>query len=162
MDRSLLSIILVIVVTLCLPSLSPGRRSGTEDSHESGHHHGSWAVPDQEERRVNPVPPDTTSLEQGAKLFRTYCASCHGEQGRGDGPAGAGMAPRPPDLVHASSHHRDGELAWKIATGRPPMPAWKGVLTETQIWHVVNYIKSIGSQGHSGHHGAQESREKHR
>ena len=150
MNRSLLSIILVIAVTLCLPSWSPGRRSGAEDSHDPGHHRDSWAVPDQEEARVNPVPPDKTSLEQGAKLFKTYCAACHGEQGRGDGPAGAGLTPRPPDLTREAAHDRDGELAWKIATGRPPMPAWKGVLTETQIWHVVNHLKSISLQGTRG------------
>lgn len=152
MDRTLLSIILIIVVTLCLPSWSLGRRSGTDDSHESGHHHGTWAVPDQEERRANPVPPDKASLEEGAKLYKTYCASCHGEQGRGDGPASAGLTPRPPDLTHVTEHHRDGEVAWKIATGRGAMPGWKNTLSEKQIWNVVNYLKSIGSHGGRGSH----------
>ena len=49
MNRFVLSIVLVIVVALCLPSWSLGRRSGAEDNHDAGHHHDSWAVPDQEE-----------------------------------------------------------------------------------------------------------------
>lgn len=146
MNRSMVSIIiLAFTVTLCLPSWSLGRRGGTEDGHEPGHHHGNWAVPDQEERRVNPVPADRASLEEGAKLYKTYCAVCHGEKAKGDGPAGANLTPRPPDLTHEAGHDSDGELAWKIATGRPPMPAWKGTLTETQIWHVVNYLKNISA-----------------
>ena len=53
-------------------------------------------------------------------------------------------------------------LAWKIATGKGAMPGWKGVLTEAQIWHVVNYLKSISSHRSSGRHGARENRERHR
>ncbi len=41
------------------------------------------------------VPPD---LEAGAGLFALHCASCHGESGRGDGPAGVGLDPAPSDL----------------------------------------------------------------
>jgi mono/diheme cytochrome c family protein len=105
---------------------------------------------------------DAIRTRDAERLYKTYCASCHGEQGRGDGPASAGLTPRPPDLTHVTEHHRDGEVAWKIATGRGAMPGWKNTLSEKQIWNVVNYLKSIGSQGHGGHRGAQESREKHR
>ena len=146
-----LAVILPILILLTLPSWSFGRRGDrSEDSHESGSHRSRWNVPDSEERRVNPVPADKASLEQGGALYRTYCSACHGERGRGDGPAGAGLTPRPTDLTHKAGHERDGELAWKIGNGRPPMPAWKGVLTETQIWHVVNYLRSISSPGGSG------------
>lgn len=37
--------------------------------------------------------------ESGAMLFRTYCASCHGADARGDGPAAAAMRTLPPDLT---------------------------------------------------------------
>jgi mono/diheme cytochrome c family protein len=42
-----------------------------------------------------------------------------------------------------AGHHSDGDLAWKIGNGRGAMPAWKGVLTEREIWHLVNYIKNL-------------------
>ena len=42
-----------------------------------------------------------------------------------------------------AGHHPDGDLAWKIANGRGAMPAWKGTLTQTQIWALVTYIRSL-------------------
>ncbi|MEK6744505.1 MAG: cytochrome c [Nitrospirota bacterium] len=167
MHRTFLTAIaLSLIATLSLPSWSFGRRGGgSDDSQESGHHHAHWQAPAAEANRANPVAFDKASIEQGGKLYRTHCASCHGEQGRGDGPAGAGLTPRPADLTHLSEHHRDGDTAWKIATGKGAMPGWKSTLTEAQIWHLVNYLKSIGShggQGSRGHHGGDEGRERHR
>jgi len=129
------------------------RSGGSDDDQESGHHH--WQAPAAEAARRNPVAYDKPSIDEGRKLYGTYCAACHGDQGRGDGPAGAALSPRPSDLTHTSEHHRDGDLAWKIATGKPPMPGWKGTLSETQIWHVVNYLKSTSWQHSSGRSGDQ-------
>jgi len=33
--------------------------------------------------------------EQAQKIFSTRCAVCHGSEGRGDGPGGAGLSPKP-------------------------------------------------------------------
>jgi mono/diheme cytochrome c family protein len=41
------------------------------------------------------VVPNDTVLARGRELFRTTCASCHGETGLGDGPAGLVLNPRP-------------------------------------------------------------------
>jgi len=41
-----------------------------------------------------PPVPDT-----GAADYAQFCASCHGASGKGDGPAAAGMRPRPADLT---------------------------------------------------------------
>lgn len=42
--------------------------------------------------------PVTFSLN-GPEMFKTWCASCHGEQGRGDGPAAAALKTAPADLT---------------------------------------------------------------
>lgn len=49
-------------------------------------------------------PPKKTPelLEQGKASYETNCAACHGEKGKGDGPAGAVLEPRPRDLVAGS------------------------------------------------------------
>ena len=44
-------------------------------------------------------PKRTPSLARGAELYRRECASCHGELGRGDGPAGKGLDPAPANLA---------------------------------------------------------------
>ena len=35
------------------------------------------------------------SIAEGKKTFQTYCAACHGEKGKGDGPAAAALTPKP-------------------------------------------------------------------
>lgn len=103
--------------------------------------HVHWMAPPEAAKRPNPVKVDQASLERGKKLFEANCASCHGAQGRGDGPAGRALKPRPADLVQMGPGHSDGDFAWKIAEGRGPMPGWKATLSESQIWDLVNYIK---------------------
>lgn len=148
MKRSLLyAVVLPALIVLLVPAWSQARRGGQDDDgHERDSEHSSWGVPDSEEHRPNPIPADAVSLDEGGKVYAKFCAGCHGKTGRGDGPAGAKLTPRPANLAHEAWHERPGELAWKIANGRPPMPAWKKVLNETQIWHVVNYIQSIGDR----------------
>ncbi|GAB4336762.1 MAG: hypothetical protein Kow0089_07410 [Desulfobulbaceae bacterium] len=96
-------------------------------------------------RRVNPVPADSASIERGAKLYAEKCSLCHGEKGRGDGPAAQSLRTRPTDLATMSGMHPDGDVAWKIAEGRGAMPGWKGRLSEAQIWDLVNFIRNLGT-----------------
>jgi mono/diheme cytochrome c family protein len=50
------------------------------------------------------VPP--TDLEQsGVQLFKTYCASCHGPAGHGDGPVAAQLRTPPPDLTRYTARN---------------------------------------------------------
>lgn len=94
----------------------------------------------------DPIPPDDRSLASGEEVYTTYCASCHGETGRGDGPAGLRLVPRPADLrIHSQPGvHLDGEMFYWVSYGFPnsAMPAWKDVLTEEQRWDVINYIRA--------------------
>ena len=41
----------------------------------------------------------------GEEIFMKYCAACHGESGRGDGPVAAGLATTVPDLTAISRHY---------------------------------------------------------
>ena len=49
-------------------------------------------------------------------------------------------------MFSMAGSHTDGDLAWKIAAGRGAMPGWKDSLTEKQIWDIVNFIQSLGSE----------------
>ena len=44
------------------------------------------------------LPPLIRSV-QGPDLFRAYCASCHGANGKGGGPAAPALTVKPPDLT---------------------------------------------------------------
>jgi mono/diheme cytochrome c family protein len=100
----------------------------------------------------DPVPPDERSLAIGQDVYTTYCETCHGESGHGDGPAGLRLVPRPADLrIHtAPGVHTDGELFYWVSYGFPnsAMPAWKDILTEEQRWSVINYARAtFGNPG---------------
>jgi mono/diheme cytochrome c family protein len=94
---------------------------------------------------INPVPPTADSLETGQRLYRENCQSCHGVAGRGDGPQAAGLNPPPLDLVVHAPLHSDGALFGFIQNGIPgtAMPAWGNKLTDEEIWHIVNYIRTF-------------------
>jgi mono/diheme cytochrome c family protein len=49
--------------------------------------------------------PATPPTRSGAELYAEFCASCHGADGTGDGPAAADLDPRPADLTRISARN---------------------------------------------------------
>ncbi|MDP8922099.1 MAG: CopD family protein [Chloroflexota bacterium] len=105
------------------------------------------AAPPPEARALrNPFAPDTASLARGKALYEQHCAACHGATGRGDGPLAQSLRPRPADFrVHMAAGHTDGELFAWISKGVPgtAMPAFEGLLSEEDRWHLVNYVRGF-------------------
>ena len=97
----------------------------------------------------NPVPSTTESLANGAALFAKQCAACHGASGKGDGTMAAKLKTKPADLTDTEWKHgpTDGEIFTVIRDGATSagMKAYRGILTERQMWDLVNHIRSIGS-----------------
>jgi len=93
--------------------------------------------------KTNPFGPEAAG--EGAKIFKTNCETCHGPQGHGDGPAGAALDPRPKDLSELQKVAGDDYLFWRISEGKEgtSMVAWKGILTEEQIWQVISFIRTL-------------------
>jgi mono/diheme cytochrome c family protein len=119
-----------------------------EGNHKGGHGAGAhWMSPAEASEKPNPIKRDAASIDRGKKSYFQYCSSCHGAKAMGDGPAAAGLNPKPTNLVAMSGGHPDGDFAWKIANGRGAMPAWKSVLNESQTWDLVNYIQNLNPKG---------------
>ncbi len=99
--------------------------------------------------RANPVLSSDESIALGRALFAQHCAACHGPLGLGDGPAAAGLNPPPAVLPLHVPLHSDGDLFGFIEGGFPgsAMPAFKGTLTEEQMWHLVNYLRTLKRPG---------------
>lgn len=93
--------------------------------------------------RTNPL--GATASADGANVFHTNCETCHGVQGHGDGPAGQSLDPKPKNLAALQTAASDDYLFWRISEGKPgtSMVAWKGILTEEQIWQVVAFIRTL-------------------
>ena len=111
--------------------------------------------------------PDPLLVEVGAELFATYCASCHGVDARGDGPAASALRTPPADLTRIAA--RSGGVfpessAARLIDGRFDLPAhgsrempiWGarladqipgmatgGEVARGQITSLVEYLKSL-------------------
>ncbi len=86
----------------------------------------------------------SSALAAGRSLFMSKCAVCHKPDGSGQSYLG------PKANLHRTAVQKksDAELEAFIKKGFPPMPAWNGVLTETQIKSVVRYIRTFKSGKH--------------
>ena len=93
---------------------------------------------------VNPIPADAASIGRGRAVFAEQCAPCHGDAARGDGPRAPLLRPAPSDLIAHVPQHGDSELFGWIVAGFPQsaMPAFRGTLTDAQMWDVINYLRS--------------------
>lgn len=89
--------------------------------------------------------PADVDANDGRQLFETYCQSCHGPRGAGDGAAGASLVPPPSNLIELAPLVRDDFLFWRINTGveGTSMPAWGNILTELEIWQLVAFIRTL-------------------
>jgi len=101
------------------------------------------AVPAEYAGATSPLGADAATA--GAEVYKVNCESCHGPQGHGDGEAGAALDPAPKNLPELAAQVGDDFLYWRINTGKEgtAMVAWKGVLTDEQIWQAVAYIRTL-------------------
>jgi mono/diheme cytochrome c family protein len=112
--------------------------------------------------------PSTGPDDLGSRLFRTYCSSCHGASGRGDGPMALQLRRMPPDLTQFT--RRNGgvfpsEQLYRIVDGRDvlshgdrEMPVWGDAfrlafagpgpdVIKARIDAIVRYLEGIQERG---------------
>ena len=104
-----------------------------------------WVAPPDAAAVKNPVPSTPQSIEAGKSLYEDNCLSCHGDSGAGDGIAAQGLSVKPADFTDPKlmKSETDGALFWKMSNGKGPMPSWKGNLSETERWQLVDYIRTF-------------------
>lgn len=95
---------------------------------------------------ANPLPPHQIVVDEGADLFHTHCTPCHGQTGRGDGPAAAALDAPPADLTaeHVDDH-TDGDIFWWLTYGMAgtAMPGFEGTLSATERWQLIRFVRSL-------------------
>lgn len=106
-----------------------------------GHAIGPQPGPDRPLPRIeNPYAGQPNAPVEGRRLFRWFnCEGCHG------GHAGGGMGPSLRDAYWIYGYE-DQDIYNSIAEGRARgMPAWGTKLPEEQIWKLVSYVTSLGT-----------------
>ena len=96
---------------------------------------------------VKQVPAPQTSPASGKEMYVSYCASCHGITGTGNGPAAAALKVAPPDLTTLSRRNQGKYPAAHVAhliQGDGTMPAHGS--KEMPVWGPVFSSMSKGDQ----------------
>lgn len=103
-----------------------------------------WKAPARAARKKNPIPADEKSIAAGKGLYTHQCVTCHGLDGKGDGPSAKDLETRPANLGDSKMwEETDGALFWKITEGRKPMPSFEKLLAEEERWQVINYVRTL-------------------
>jgi len=103
-----------------------------------------WKAPAEYVDITSPVKGEAKALSKGKKIYNQICANCHGRTGVGDGPGGKAFDPKPADHTSEKVQDQtDGELFWKITNGRGEMPVYSQLLSKTQRWQVIEYLRTL-------------------
>lgn len=155
MKRGFLIIVLWMVLAACSTAIDESQSIEISDtiSVENRVLEKEQAIiPDAYAGLANPIEASESSLSRGAETYATFCASCHGDQGLGDGPASPSLEPPPANLVEAGQTISEDYLYWRLSEGgidepfNSAMPPWKTSLDETARWNTINYIQSLGQE----------------
>jgi len=116
---------------------------------------------------INQVPIKPTSWASGQQMYREYCAACHGENAKGDGPAAAACVVKPPDLTALAKRNNGkfpydyfysvmqfGRTAPTPSHGSADMPIWlpmflslgnadQEAIAQQRMHNLAHYIASL-------------------
>jgi mono/diheme cytochrome c family protein len=118
----------------------------------------------QSETVIKHVPVTETSAASGKEMYTAYCATCHGTDGRGNGPAASALKVLPADLTTLSSGNGGRFPSLKVAAairgdstvpahGSKEMPVWGSLFSsmshghesevQQRITNLTKYIESL-------------------
>lgn len=96
-----------------------------------------------------PWEPSEELLAMGEEIYDQQCATCHGSEGRGDGPAGAALNPSPRDFHGPGEEWQRGRKPSQVYTvlteGLGIMPAFPQ-LSREERWAVAHYVLDFGDE----------------
>jgi mono/diheme cytochrome c family protein len=107
---------------------------------------------------ISPAVALAGDAAAGKVTFNMFCATCHGESGKGDGPVGAVLNPHPRDFTKGEfkfDTDGDGKAGtdadlFNVITngagkygGSQQMAAWGGSLSEAQRKDVIAYVRTL-------------------
>lgn len=110
---------------------------------------------------IRNVPIQETSVLDGAEMYQSYCASCHGAGGKGNGPAAPALKIPPTDLTMLSAHNNGEFPGLEVMSamsrargghGSEQMPVWGNLfhlsgqtdaVIHLRLYNITRYIEAI-------------------
>ena len=104
-----------------------------------------WKVPAADANKKSTVKAgDASAISEGKTLWGTNCKSCHGVKGLGDGTKAEKIDISCGDFSSKEFQSlSDGDMFYKTKIGRKPMPSFKEKLSDTELWQVVAYMRTM-------------------
>jgi len=114
--------------------------------------------------KIQTKPAPLTPAESGKEMYKAYCASCHGLDGKGTGPAATAMKAPLPDLTQLSKKNGGKFPGYHVAAiiqgdsnspshGSADMPVWGPVFlrmsqqhtaeVQQRVHNLSDYIESL-------------------
>ncbi len=118
----------------------------------------------QSEKEIKHVPVKQTSPASGAEMYKSYCAVCHGTEGKGNGPAASALKVPPSDLTTLAARNGGKYPSLKVsaiirgeevlaAHGSKDMPIWGNLFwnlsggheaeVQQRVTNLNKYIESL-------------------
>ncbi len=97
-------------------------------------------------RALPQAKPSRSSGMAGSQIYKSYCAVCHGQKGKGDGPLAADLRSKPPDLTllaKGNGGEFPAEQIARIVDGRKPLEGHGG--PDMPVWGDVFKNSDAGS-----------------
>ena len=122
------------------------------------------AAQDEPKKEIKHVPMRATSAASGQEMYKSYCASCHGTEGKGNGPAAEALKVPPADLTALAEKNGGKYPALKVgailrgeevpaAHGSKDMPIWGNLFwkmsggheaeVQQRVANLSKYIESL-------------------
>jgi len=128
----------------------------------------AWGFPGSTQQvAIKEVPIRNVDPSSGAKMYESYCAACHGTDGKGAGPAAKALKTLPADLTTLAKRNNGefptkyvhqtilGDAAMPASHVHKGMPAWSGLFfsisekavpeaeVELRAFNLTRYVKSL-------------------
>lgn len=101
----------------------------------------------------NPLPATPENIAKGKEIFtgKGTCFTCHGNEGKGDGPAGAALDPTPRNFTNPEFDkiRTPGEMFWIVkngSAGTGMISYAPGIITEEEAWQAILFERSLGGE----------------
>lgn len=138
--RKFIASITVIVLTVACAVTVAWAQNNSKDKTDE------WDAPMRAAQKKNPDEQEK-SIVLGKAVYNRECIFCHGVTGRGDGSMAKSLDQTPTNLSDPKIlNETDGALFWKITEGHRPMPTFKSHLSEDEVWHVINYLRTLAQR----------------